>query len=76
VANVFGCLVGFVPTSAHFESLVRDALVYTNGFIRDAIHKFGDASLGFPHKVFLGNKSKYFKQFQLILIDEASLIGA
>lgn len=30
------------------NSLGLGALVYTNGFIRDAIHKCGESSLGFP----------------------------
>jgi hypothetical protein len=32
------------------------ALIYANEFMRDAIDKCGEASLEFPHKVFLGKK--------------------
>jgi hypothetical protein len=31
------------------------ALIYANEFTRDVIHECGEASLGFPHEVFLGN---------------------
>jgi hypothetical protein len=39
------------------------ALVYANGFTMDAIHKCGEASLGFPCEVFLRKKTNKKKNY-------------
>jgi hypothetical protein len=58
VNNVAGHLANSVPAHAWFESPGVGTLVYDNGFNRAAIHKCGEASLGFPREVFLGKRKK------------------
>jgi hypothetical protein len=51
------------------NSLGLGALVYTNGFTTNAIHEYGESSLGFPCVVFLGKKRKSMIQQENIPVD-------
>lgn len=57
VANVDEHLASSMAADAQFESSVRGTLIYADLFTRDAIHKCGEASLGFPTRFFLRKKS-------------------
>ena len=65
VANVARHLANFMLANGEFESPALEELFYVENFTSDAIHKFGEASLTFPHKIFLEkNKWVIYKSCQ------------
>ena len=65
VANVARHLANFMLANGEFESPALEELFYVDNFTNDAIHKFGEASLTFPHNIFLEKNKRIVSSLTL-----------